>query len=83
MHPPLALNLHTSQCQQIIRELHECHRNHPLRKFFGACNPIKLALNTCLKQERLERRRLTIEASKKTSQRSQELLELLEDKDKD
>ena len=57
MHPSLAPHLHSEKCQEVIRELEKCHKDHPLRKYFGVCNPLKRALNECLKREVAERRK--------------------------
>ena len=57
MHPSLAPHLHSEKCRVIIRQLEQCHKDHPLRKFLGACNPLKRALDECLKEELAQRRR--------------------------
>lgn len=74
MHPSLALNLHSKKCQEVIRELEKCHRDHPLRKFFGACNPLKRALNECLKREVAERRKENYAIAQKRKRKYQELM---------
>ena len=57
MHPSLAPHLHSDKCREIIRALELCHERHPLRKFLGACNPLKRALNECLREEVAQRRK--------------------------
>ena len=74
MHPSLAPHLHSQECQRIIDELNKCHRDHALRKFLGACNPLKRALNECLKRERSERRKENYEAAQKRKKEYQELM---------
>ncbi|RDD45660.1 COX assembly mitochondrial protein 2-like protein [Trichoplax sp. H2] len=65
MHPPLAAHLHEKKCQLIIQQLSDCHVEHPVAKFLGKCNDIKLALNACLQEEYESRRRLNHEEAKK------------------
>ena len=61
MHPSLAPHLHGEECRKIIEQLTNCHRDHPLRKFLGVCNPLKRALNRCLQKEYEERQRKNFE----------------------
>ena len=57
--------------RKIIQELNRCHEEHPFRKFVGACNDLKRALNACLQKEYVEKRRKNYElAQKKRRQRS-------------
>lgn len=74
MHPSLAPHLHSAECQGIIRELERCHKDHPLRKFFGACNPLKRALNECLKREVADRRKENYAVALERKKKYQELL---------
>mmetsp|Transcript_11436 Transcript_11436/g.20695 ORF Transcript_11436/g.20695 Transcript_11436/m.20695 type:complete len:82 (+) Transcript_11436:57-302(+) len=55
MHPNLAPHLHPS-CQEIVKQLKDCHSNNPLGKFFGVCNEARLELDACLTKEALVRR---------------------------
>ncbi|KAL9965742.1 hypothetical protein ACROYT_G029584 [Oculina patagonica] len=64
MHPSLAPHLH-SECLEVIEQLHRCHQEHPFQKFVGKCNDIKRALNTCLKEEDLRKRRRNLEEARK------------------
>jgi COX assembly protein 2 len=73
MHPSLALHLHSKQCQAIILELERCHKEHALRKFFGACNPLKRALNECLKREVADRRKENYAIAQERKKKYQEL----------
>ena len=74
MHPSLAPHLHSPKCQEVIRELEKCHKDHPLRKFFGACNPLKRALNECLRQEVAAQRKQNYAIAQEKKKRYQELL---------
>lgn len=51
MHPNLAPHLHGEECRKIINLLNQCHADNPYRKFLGACNDFKRALNRCLQKE--------------------------------
>lgn len=51
MHPDLATHLHSEECRQVIAQLYNCHAEHPYKKFVGACNDLKRALNRCLQKE--------------------------------
>ncbi|XP_020602961.1 COX assembly mitochondrial protein 2 homolog [Orbicella faveolata] len=64
MHPSLAPHLH-SECLEVIEQLHRCHQEHPFRKFVGKCNDLKRALNACLKEENLRKRRRNLEEARK------------------
>ena len=75
MHPPLDLHLHSEDCCKVIKALLSCHKTHPIKKYLGACNDLKLELNKCLHKEYLERRRLNWEASKRWKQKIAEDLD--------
>lgn len=68
MHPPLAENLHGEECRKVIEQLHKCHADHPYRKFLGACNDLKRALNRCLNKEYRERQAASLERARKTKE---------------
>ena len=74
MHPSLAPHLHSQPCQEVIRQLEICHKEHPLRKFFGVCNPLKRALNECLKREVADRRKENSKVAQERKRKYQELL---------
>jgi len=74
MHSSLAPHLHTPQCREIIRQLESCHRDHPFRKYFGTCNPLKRALDECLRQERAQRRKENYAVALETKRKYKELL---------
>lgn len=79
MHPSLARHLHGEECREIIEQLHSCHANHPYKKFFGACNDLKRALNRCLQKEYEVRRKQSYQASVERKRRYKELLQEEED----
>ncbi|GAA6059833.1 hypothetical protein JCM10212_003745 [Sporobolomyces blumeae] len=56
MHPPLAEHQHDS-CLAVVKAMKECHERNPYLKFLGLCNDEKIALNKCLRAERLDRAR--------------------------
>lgn len=61
-----------SQCQDAILALNACHDEHPLFKFFGACNAAKAALDSCLADEYLIRREMNSEAAAESNARLRE-----------
>eukprot|EP00897_Mesotaenium_endlicherianum_P004469 jgi/Mesen1/404/ME000010S_10856 len=63
MHPPLTLHKHP-QCAEIIKHFKKCHEDHPVTKYLGACNDLKIQLDRCFRQEKAEKRRRNFEASK-------------------
>jgi COX assembly mitochondrial protein 2 len=73
MHPTLSDHLHPG-CEETIRALSSCHADNPLRKFIGACNGAKAALDRCLADEYLVRRELNAEKSKVKKERLRERL---------
>ncbi|KAL8603970.1 hypothetical protein ACOMHN_039014 [Nucella lapillus] len=58
MHPDLSHHLHTPECNAMIEALKRCHVEHSVRMYMGFCNDLERVMTKCLKQERLERRRL-------------------------
>lgn len=64
------------QCQAAIIALSECHIEHPLTKFVGACNVVKAALDSCLADEYLIRREMNSEAAAESNARLKERLRL-------
>jgi COX assembly protein 2 len=73
MHPPLHFHLHTEDCKKIIEALSRCHVEHPLKKYIGACNDLKRALNRCLQKEYTEKRHLNWVESQKIKEKSKQL----------
>eukprot|EP01040_Poterioochromonas_malhamensis_P010770 gene10770-11739_t len=55
MHPPLGRP--HELCQDVIRALIDCHEEHRIGKWFGACNDAKRDLDHCFKQEKEVRRK--------------------------
>jgi len=47
MHPPLGKP--HPLCQKEIEDLKFCHVHHNIAKFWGKCNPMKVALDSCFK----------------------------------
>ncbi|XP_071490854.1 COX assembly mitochondrial protein 2 homolog [Diadema antillarum] len=68
MHPDLSPHLHTEECNAIIRQLLNCHKEHPVKKFIGACDEYNTAMNKCFKKEyhiRLQANKEKTEARRK------------------
>lgn len=63
MHPPLTLHKHPA-CAEVIVNFKKCHEDHPLQKFFGACNDLKIQLDKCFREEKQAKRKANFEASK-------------------
>ena len=40
-----------SGCERIIEIFEQCHEDHPIAKFMGACNDLKRELTLCLRAE--------------------------------
>ena len=62
MHPPLASHKHPGSstlksgkliidCERVIELFEQCHAEHRLTKFMGACNEQKRQLTLCLRAE--------------------------------
>lgn len=75
MHPSLAPHLHGEECRRVIELLNKCHKDHPFRKFFGACNQFKRALNDCLQKEYVERRQKNYDLAQKKKKAFKKLYE--------
>ncbi|KAK7115151.1 hypothetical protein V1264_001080 [Littorina saxatilis] len=72
MHPDLAAHLHSPECNALIDALKRCHEEHSVRMYMGFCNDMERAMTKCLKQERLERRRLNRIKAKDMQERIRE-----------
>ncbi|KAK2151860.1 hypothetical protein LSH36_348g01006 [Paralvinella palmiformis] len=66
MHPDLSPHLHSTECNKLIKLLHECHREYPVGKYFGKCSSVDLLVGKCLKKERNDNRMKNKEKKKKT-----------------
>lgn len=58
-----------TKCQEAILQLEKCHRDHPIRRFFGICNDAKAALDKCFSDEYLVRRELNAEKARQDQER--------------
>ncbi|CAM9606268.1 unnamed protein product [Ectocarpus sp. 8 AP-2014] len=74
MHPPL-LRPHPS-CHEEVKVLMACHEEKPYGKFFGACNDLKLALDSCFVHEKEEKRRKNMAKARRFDAGFQKELEL-------
>mmetsp|Transcript_6591 Transcript_6591/g.7547 ORF Transcript_6591/g.7547 Transcript_6591/m.7547 type:complete len:82 (+) Transcript_6591:219-464(+) len=75
MHPPL-FRPHPL-CQEVVDAFLACHEENPYLKFLGACNDRKYALEVCLKQEKVERRRANAEKARQEKARIKAKMEEL------
>jgi COX assembly mitochondrial protein 2 len=73
MHAVLSEHEHPG-CEAAIRALSDCHSDNPFKKFLGACNNMKTALDRCLADEYLVRRELNAEKSRAEKERLKERL---------
>lgn len=55
MHTDLSPHLHSVDCNKLIEELKNCHKENTFAKFVGVCNDIDTKLVKCLKKERIAR----------------------------
>ena len=84
MHTPLDPHLHTDECNKIIVELGQCYvDNNKFWQLFGPCDKLHTAMRKCLKNERLERTRLHLEASKKRNEEIREKIAKMNKEGKD
>lgn len=73
MHPNLSAHLHGDECRKVIEALQKCHRDHPYKKFLGACNDFKIALDSCLYKEYKQQQKKNLEQSRLTKKRYQQM----------
>jgi len=74
MHGDLSPNLHTPECNLIIKEFQDCHAENPVGKFFGTCNRIDKLLIRCLKKERQSNQSENLKRSAERQKQFQERL---------
>lgn len=67
MHP--SLYKPHPKCEHLIQALVACHEQYPMMKFFGQCNEFKAAMDTCFREEKVERRRLNLAKAREAEQR--------------
>ncbi|XP_048498609.1 uncharacterized protein LOC104904732 isoform X8 [Beta vulgaris subsp. vulgaris] len=58
MRPPLTLHQHP-MCAEIIEAFQKCHGDHPFVKIFGNCTELKIKLDRCFRQEKINYKRVT------------------------
>ena len=73
MHPNLAPSLHSEECQKVIEALQKCHADHPYKKFLGACNDLKRALDSCLYREYKQTQKKNLQRSIDIKQKYQRM----------
>ena len=74
MHPNLAEHLHSEECREVISQLQQCHADYPYKKFLGACNDLKRALNRCLQKEYEVKQKHNYQTSLERKERYQKFL---------
>lgn len=82
MHPNLADHLHSEKCREVIAALQQCHVEHPHKKFLGACNHLKRALNRCLQEEYQVKQKQNYQESIDRKERYQKFLNQAEENSK-
>lgn len=55
MHSSLAPHVHPN-CVEIVKAFEQCHEEHKIGKFFGACNDLKYELAKCFRSDSVDRR---------------------------
>jgi len=68
MHPPLTPHRH-KDCLEVINALKNCHLEHNVAKFWGACNDQKLALDKCFREEKNTKRKANLAKAKEEQAR--------------
>lgn len=58
MHVDLSRHLHTDECNILIEEYKKCMAENRFLRFLKVCDNIEIALERCLKRERLARQKL-------------------------
>ncbi|CAI5988866.1 unnamed protein product [Closterium sp. NIES-64] len=71
MHPLLTVEKHP-KCAELIEKLKRCHEEHPIAKFWNVCSGIKVELDACFRQEKVERRTVNLKASREFRERLRE-----------
>ena len=70
MHPPLVLH-RNPHCRQEIIALQDCHRDHSLSKFWGACNDAKTKLDACFRKQKDFKRKVNLAKARAEKERLQ------------
>ncbi|UPQ96729.1 phosphatidylinositol N-acetylglucosaminyltransferase [Chloropicon primus] len=68
MHPPLVLH-RNPQCRDQILALQDCHREHPISKFWGSCNDVKFTLDACFRKQKDFKRKVNFAKAKAEKER--------------
>ena len=76
MHPPLGRP--HPECQKQVKQLVSCHENNPFKKYFGACNDHKAALDWCFRKEKQNKRAKNLAKSQKFNEKWEKVKQLRE-----
>ena len=71
--PDFSPHLHTETCNKYIKQLFDCMKNHPVKKYFGVCNHENALMERCLYLEREQNRE---ENRKKAEEKRRKIYQL-------
>ncbi|XP_077983507.1 COX assembly mitochondrial protein 2 homolog [Glandiceps talaboti] len=69
MHGDLSSHLHTEECNELIKQLQQCHQENPWKKFTGICNELDTAMIKCLRRERENKRHVNAQKAKEMKEK--------------